>query len=149
MTKIYLVRYGCYSDQGIAGVFSTEEKAQRYCDIYNKLGPAYYDGDYYVDEYELDREDLPEDTKVVAYYSAWIALVDVWNWDHTELLQKAGELDWEVSPENEIYTKPVVIERSRDDMIVIKSTTSLEHAKKVAIEQYQIFTQQRLENGEI
>lgn len=148
MTKVYLVRYGCYSGQGIAGVFSTEEKAQRYCNIHNKLEEDWYN-DYYVDEYELDKEVLPDDTKVVSYYQAWIALVDIWNWNHTELLQKAGELEYNVEPENEIYTKPVVIERSRDDMIFIKSTTSLEHAKKVAIEQYQIFTQQRLENGEI
>ena len=35
--KIYIVRYGEYSDQGIAGAFSSKKKAQYYCDIKNAI----------------------------------------------------------------------------------------------------------------
>ena len=43
MEKVYLVRYGCYSDQGIAGAFSTEEKAMRYCEVHNELNRGHSD----------------------------------------------------------------------------------------------------------
>ena len=137
MTKVYLVRYGEYSDQGISGVFSTEEKAQKYCDIKNEINS--YD-DYWIDEYILDEHEMSEDTKVVTYYTCFIATLTTYN-------QCAGEIYLE-DEEKEVLAEPVII-RKYYDGIEVKSVTSPEHARKVAIEQYQIYTQQKLENGEI
>lgn len=134
MTKVYLVRYGEYSDQGIAGVFSTEEKAQRYCDIQNKIDNY---TDFWVSEYKVDEEEYPEDTKIELYYSVWIATED-------DGFVKSGTIYLE-DESDEVFTRPVVIEKTGDS-ILVKSTKSMEHAKKVAIEQYQIYTQQKLEN---
>ena len=134
--KVYVVRYGCYSDQGIAGAFSTEEKAQRYCDIRNKIDKYY--GDFWVDAYIIDENEHPADTRVEKYYNVCINL--------EEGLYKAGEIY--IKDEGyKIYTTPVVIEKHDNDYIYVASTTSLEHAKKVAIEQYQIYTQQKLEEA--
>ena len=82
MTEVYIVRYGEYSDQGIAGVFSTKEKAQKYCDIHNEIED--YE-EYWIDDYKLDKYELPEDTKVVIYYGCTIYLND-------SLYNKKGEL---------------------------------------------------------
>ena len=139
MTKIYLVRYGEYSDQGIAGAFSTEEKAQKYCDIQNEILEY---KDFWVDEYVLDEEEVPKEAKVVTYYTACIALED-------NRFTKSGEI-YRTDEDRRIYTKDVEIEIDKSfNMIEVASTKSLEHAKKVAIEQYQIYTQQKLEDGEI
>ena len=140
MTKVYVVRYGEYSDQGILGVFSTEEKAQKYCDIHNEMEEY---GDYWIDEYELDKYEINPTAKVVTYYKVGIALVD-------DLDVKKGEFyDWDYE-DKEIFVNPVeIIIHDKDKYsypyIEVWSTTSFEHAKKVAIEQYQIYTQQKLE----
>lgn len=136
--KVYVVRYGAYSDQGIAGVFSTEEKAKRYCDIKNEVDDFY--GDYWIDEYTLDEHEMSKDTKVVTYYSCFITTLTIDS-------QRAGETYF-VGEEKEIFTEPVIIKKYYDG-IQVKSVASPEHAQKVAIEQYQIHTQQKLENGEI
>ena len=136
--KVYVVRYGAYSDQGIAGVFSTEEKAKRYCDIKNEVDDFY--GDYWIDEYTLDEHEMSKDTKVVTYYSCFIATL-------TTDSQRAGEIYLE-DEEKEVLGEPVIIKKYYDG-IEVKSVASPEHAQKVAIEQYQIHTQQKLENGEI
>lgn len=135
--KVYVVRYGAYSDQGIAGVFSTEEKAKRYCDIKNEINS--YD-DYWIDEYILDEHEMSEDTKIITYYTCFIATITTFN-------QCVGKIYLE-DEEKEIFTEPVII-RKYYDGIEVKSVESIEHARKVAIEQYQIYTQQKLENGEI
>lgn len=136
--KVYVVRYGAYSGQGIAGVFSTEEKAKRYCDIKNEVDDFY--GDYWIDECTLDEHEMSEDTKVVTYYSCFITTLTIDS-------QRAGETYF-VGEEKEIFTEPVIIKKYYDG-IQVKSVASPEHAQKVAIEQYQIHTQQKLENGEI
>ena len=137
MTTVYLVRYGCYSDQGIAGVFSTQEKAQKYCDVHNEIND--YD-DYYVEEYELDEVEVSPDAAVVVYYYTYIALKD-------DGYQKAGHL-FRSGEEKKILTTPVVITKDTSDSVVrVASIMSLDHAKKVAIEQYQMYTQQQLEDG--
>ena len=65
MTKIYLVRYGEYSDQGIAGAFFYERKRQstivKFIMIW-KIGG----GDHWVDD--TFRDELPKEAKVVTYY---------------------------------------------------------------------------------
>ena len=151
MTKVYLVRYGEYSDQGIAGVFSTEEKAERYCDINNEIDS---DGDYWVDDYVLDEDEVSSEAKVVTYYEVCIALEDTWNYNHKELWYHAGDFTYDDYEEKDVFTKPNIIivhdspEYSTKE-IIVKSSESFEKAKKIAIEQYQIYTQQKLENGEI
>lgn len=136
--KVYVVRYGAYSDQGIAGVFSTKEKAKRYCDIKNEVNDFY--DDYRVDEYTLDEHEMSEDTKVVTYYACFIAT-------STTDSQRAGEIYFE-DEEKRVLAEPVIIKKYYDG-IEVKSVASPKHAYKVAIEQYQIHTQQKLENGEI
>ena len=124
MTKIYLVRYGEYSDQGIAGAFSTEEKAQKYCDVHNELEE--YE-DYWIDDYELDKDELSSEARVVTYYN--VCVYKIFD-EYTE----AGEVYAE-EEEKGIFTKPVIVE-DKEDYIHVASTTSMEHAKKVAFDTY-------------
>ena len=137
MTKIYLVRYGAYSDQGISGAFSTKENAQRYCDIRNEIEK--YE-DYWVDEYELDKYSYAPSTEVVTYYCARIQIEDD-KWTEAGTIYSREE-------EKDIFTEPVVVEYYHDT-IEVKCTESMEKAEKIAIEKYQIYTQQKLENGEM
>lgn len=125
MTKIYLVRYGEYSDQGIAGAFSTKEKAEHYCKIENDKEHWY--GEYWVDEYILDEHELSKEARVVTYYNVCISKV-------FDKYTEAGEIYAE-EEEKDILTKPVIIE-DEEDYIHVASTTSLEHAKKVAFDTY-------------
>ena len=147
MTKVYIVRYGEYSNQGIAGAFSTEEKADHYCNIQNQIDS--YES-YWVDEYELDEYEKPKDAKVVTYYEVGIALEDTWNYNHKELWYHAGDFTYDDYEEKDVFTKPNIIiihdspEYSTKE-IIVKSSESFEKAKKIAIEQYQIWTQQKLE----
>lgn len=146
MNKIYLVRYGCYSGQGIAGAFSTEEKAKRYCEVHNEINGEYADP-YWVDEIIVDLYEVNPNAKVVTYYTATLALKDEWNFDHSQLWTKKGEI-MDTYADKDFYSKNTIINRT-EDYIEVKSITSEEHAKKVAIEQYQIYTQQELEDGKI
>ena len=125
MTKIYLVRYGEYSDQGIAGAFSTKEKAEFYCKIENEKDQWY--GDFWIDEYIVDKEEYPKETKVVTYYNVCVSKIFD---NYTE----AGEVYVE-EEEKGILTKPVIIE-NKEDYIHVASTTSMKHAKKVAFDTY-------------
>ena len=131
MTKVYVVRYGEYSDQGISGVFSTKEKAQKYCDIQNELKD--YE-DYWIDERELDKDVLPNDTKVVTYYGCTVYLND-------SLYIKKGAIDTEDMEEKRIYIKDVEVEvQTGEDKayeyIEVWSVKGTEHAKKVALDDY-------------
>ena len=137
MTKVYIVRYGEYSDQGIAGVFSTEEKAQKYCDINNELED--YE-DYWIDERELDEDVLPDDTKVVTYYGCIVNLGDCNSSNSTHCYHKKGDIDSENMEEKRIYTKDVEIKIQDDaefwNYIEVWSVKGKEHAKKVALDKY-------------
>ena len=146
MEKIYLVKYGCYSDQGIAGAFSTEEKAKRYCEVHNEMVGKYGDP-YYVDEIIVDLYEVRPGTKVVTYYYATISLVDEWNHDHTELWVKKGEFI-NCYTDKDFYNKDTEID-IKDDFIEVKSIKGEEYAKKIAVEQYQVYTQKELENGKV
>lgn len=125
MTKIYLVRYGEYSDQGIAGAFSTKEKAEFYCKIENEKDQWY--GDFWIDEYIVDKEEYPKETKVVTYYNVCVSKI-------FDKYTEAGEVYVE-EEEKGILTKPVIIE-NKEDYIHVASTTSMKHAKKVAFDTY-------------
>ena len=130
MTKVYIVRYGEYSDQGITGVFSTKEKAQKYCDVHNELED--YE-DYWIDDRELDEDVLPDDTKVVIYYGCTVYLND-------SLYNKKGDLEFEDMEEKRIYTKDVEVEVLTGDRVYeyiqVWSVKGTEHAKKVALDKY-------------
>ncbi len=58
--KVWLVRCGCYSDQWIAGAFSTEQKADEFAEAYNGQNGG---DDAGVEEYELDVEFIPDGLK--------------------------------------------------------------------------------------
>ena len=138
MTKVYIVRYGEYSDQGIAGVFSTEEKAQKYCDINNEIED--YE-DYWIDDYELDEDELSADAKVVTYYGCTIYLEDCIGMDGIRYYHKKGDMDFEDMEEKRIYTKDVDIRvQTGDDLVYecieVWSAKGKEHAKKVALDKY-------------
>ena len=143
MTKIYLVRYGEYSDQGIAGVFSTKEKAEFYCKIENEMREDVYDY-YWIDDYTLDEYAYPKGTKVVKYYGAAIFLEDYWSYDKKTLFGKEGEFFYDENDypvENRVYTKDTEIRIMDSDKYTCKevevwSVKGLEHAKKVALDKY-------------
>ena len=145
MTKVYVVRYGEYSGQGIAGVFSSKERAEFYCKIQNEIENCYIE-DYWVDEYILDEDVYPEDTKVATYYGAAIYLEDCWSYDKKTLYGKKGEFvygdDEEDYPEEKrVYTKDTIIRIQDSDEYTYKevevySIKGLEHAKKVALDEY-------------
>ncbi len=52
MTKVYLVTSGEYSDYGVNAVFSNEQLAKAYVDIYSREG--IYCEEYQIEEYGLD-----------------------------------------------------------------------------------------------
>ena len=138
MTKVYIVRYGEYSDQGIAGVFSTKEKAQKYCDTHNELED--YE-DYWIDERELDEDELSPDTKVVTYYGCSICLNNYISSDGTHCYYKKGDMDFDDLEEKRIYTKDVEVEVQTGndrvyEYIQVWSVKGTEHAKKVALDKY-------------
>lgn len=57
MTKVYIVTSGEYSDYQIEKVFSTLEKAEKYCAVKNTINRDEFYGCYYplyVEEYDLD-----------------------------------------------------------------------------------------------
>ena len=146
MEKIYLVRYGCYSDQGIAGAFSTEEKARKYCEVHNEINGEYADP-YWVDEIIVDLYEVNPNARVTTYYYTTISLIDEWNYDHTKLWTRKGEIA-DCWTDKDFYSKDTEVNVT-DEYIEVKSTISEDHAKKVAMEQYQIYTQQELENGKV
>lgn len=132
MTEVYIVRYGEYSDQGIAGVFSTKEKAQKYCDINNELIEDY--DNYWIDDRKLDEDVLPDDTKVVTYYGCIIYL-------NNSKYNKKGNIEFEDMEGKRIYTKDVEVEIQIGsdrvyEYIQVWSVKGTEHAKKVALDKY-------------
>ena len=133
MNKIYIITSGEYSDYHIVAVFKDKKKAEFYAEMQEKLHPYEY---YYVDEREFHDDNVTMNEKVVKYYVVSICLNN-------------GEIDheWE---NHEIYTKDTIIEKDEHyPYICVSSTKSLDHTKKVAIEQYQLHTQQLLEDGKI
>lgn len=142
MTEVYVVRYGAYSDQGIAGVFSNKEKAEFYCKIQNEIDNCYCEN-YWIDTYVLDEEVIPDNSKVATYYGTAIYLEDCWSYDKKTLFGKKGEFvyDDDYPEEKRIYTKDTEIRILDRDNIAYKeievySVKGIEHAKKVALDEY-------------
>ena len=143
MTKVYIVRYGECSDQGIAGVYSSKEKAEFYCKIQNEIESCYCEN-YWVDERILDEDAYPEGTKVATYYGAAIYLEDHWNYNRKILFGKKGEFVYgedEFPEEKRVYTKDTIIRIQDSDEcthkeVEVYSVKGLEHAKKVALDEY-------------
>ena len=136
MKTVYVVRYGEYSDQGIAGVFSNEKLAQKYCEIQNATHSfGNYHANYRVDEYILDKDAYDLDTRVEPYYE-----YTLW-YEGNKITDTYSD-----GPDNRIFTRDTVIEEG-EEYITVYSIKSSEHAKKVALEQFQIKTQQALEDG--
>lgn len=68
-TVVYAVSSGEYSDYGIRAIFSTEEKAQAYCDRQNKFQRW---GDHRIEEYVLDQRPEGDDAPIVEGRWVWI-----------------------------------------------------------------------------
>ena len=141
--KVYLVFQVCYSDRDCVAVFDNKEQAEQY-------SKALDDIDYSdIEEFELNQITRPITHKKVQCWYAIIWTRDIvgyfggiQNYHH-----KQGDL--EESENFEIvdisYNERCKITKDKYYIQVI-SYVSAEHAKKVAIEQYQIYTQQQLED---
>lgn len=175
--KVYTVWSGEYSDRGMHAVFLDKEKADKYAELQAEINP--YDG-YWVQEYDTMDDQVSMTSTTQTYWVAQIACKDHWNCDHTEKFHSKGDIltDWmyeeemkeqhvdsiddlyfnadtdldSFSTEKQIVAgegEPTYIEKL-DDMITVYAKESYKLARKICIEQYQIYTQQELaDNGEI
>lgn len=127
--KVYLVFKGEYSDYTCMAVFDNKEQAEQYVKILEKE-------DYScIEEHEVN-EIKPQNMEYRTVYEAVISKDDgsIYNYIYKNTL-----VDVSNRTKIENYNK----------CIIVNSIVSKEHARKVAIEQYQIYTQQKLENGEV
>lgn len=159
---IYGVWTGEYSDRCMVAVFRDKQKAEKYAQLREDLDEY---GSYWVDEYELYDTKVNMASRVVKYYWCNINLeeyTDTYMVYHPTTKQveeviKAGYIDEEDFDEIEdyiesnqtemqIYTKDTywLKSNSRHPYITGYSVNSYEEAKKIAIEQYQIYTQKDL-----
>ena len=128
MTKAYIVTDGEYSSYEIVKVFLNKEKAEKFAELYSK-------GDVFssvcVEEYEI-YDDCFETTleEPATYYAQYINLDN-------------GKLGW--SGEEKILSTAKSFYEFKYGGIKAYSKESIEHAKKIAIEQYQIHTQRAYE----
>lgn len=130
--KVYIVRYGEYSDQGIDAVFSNKEEAEKYCYVHNRITEDKYNRKFRCEEWDVDDCIIKGKPILDTYHVASI---------HKETGAVTQDKD-----EICLYTKDVIIENWAF-YITVKSIRSYEQAKKIAIKQYQIYTQQKLEEG--
>ena len=144
--KVYCVFQGCYSDRDCIAVFDNKEQAEQYSNALNDID--YSD----VEEFELNQITRPITKKKVRCWYALIWIKDIvvcfagiQNYSH-----KKGDLE-----ESEGFEIVDISHNKRNKIekdiyyIRVISYVSKEHAKKVAIEQYQIYTQQQFEDGEL
>lgn len=131
MNKIYIVTTGEYSDYRIVKVFLDKEKAEKYAEVYQKT-------DKCADNTSVEEHVMYDDcfeitlTKPNTYYAQYIDLED-------------GELGWNGEKEA-LSTAPSFYEILYGGLgLMAYSLKSKEHAKKIAIEQYQIHTQRIFE----
>ena len=135
--KVYLVFKGYYSDRDCKAVFDNKETAEKYAEMLNN--EDYSD----VEEFEINEVKL-SDFKLVTYYVATVYL------DNSFYLKGSiQEHDYKKIKNKDEKIEKCFIEKGFRNQIIVTSTVSAEHAKKIAIEQYQIYTQNQLENGEI
>lgn len=133
--KIYIVTAGEYSDYHICKVFTDKEKAEKYVALQNELNPH---DEGWLTEWETADDKVDANVKVAHYYFCSISLDDGVIFD-----------DYGTDETYPMIDKGDVIIQSDEYDISVYSKKSFEHAKKICIEQYQIKTQQKLENGEI
>lgn len=132
--KVYLVFQGCYSDRFCKAVFDNKETAEKYAEMLDNEDCSS------VEEFEVNEIKL-SDFELVTYYIATVYL------DNSFYLKGSiHENSYKrIKNKNEKIEKCSIYKGYRGQ-ISITSTVSKEHAKKVAIEQYQIYTQNQLEN---
>ena len=133
--KVYVVTVGEYSDYGIEKIFLCKSKAEKYIEIYNNKG-KYYSAQ--LEEYETYDDNISYDLKNETKYY----------WQSINM--RTGELKYS-GEEKIISNKKTIIEKNEyhSHILTVYSSISLEHAKKVAIEKYQINSQIKLEENKL
>jgi hypothetical protein len=127
--KVYVVTEGEYSDYSIVKVFLNKEKAEKYAELYGK-------GDWFdttrVEEYIVYDEFF--DSKLTEPIEFYVQFIDL----------ESGKLGRN-GKEKVLSSATSFCEIVYGDMLKAGSQKSAEHAKKIAIEQYQIHTQRMYE----
>lgn len=144
--EVYCVFQGCYSDRNCVAVFDNKEKAEKYSMALNC--EDYPD----VEEFELNQytEKITQKKVKCWYATIWLKNISGYFAGVEREHHKQGEME---ECERDCIVSISDNERCRIEKnrhyIQVTSFVSAEHAKKVAIEQYQIYTQQKLEDGEL
>ena len=129
MDKVYVVTSGEYSDYRIVKIFTDKAKAEKYAELYQKT-------DCWADNTQVEEYEIYDDcfevtlTEPNTYYAQYINLEN-------------GKLGW-CGKKKVLATSKSFYEFEYDG-ICAYSQESLEHAIKIAIEQYQIHTQRAYE----
>jgi hypothetical protein len=123
--KVYVVTRGEYSDYSIDKVFLDKEKAEKYAELYSK-GNCY--DTTRVEEYIVYDEFF--DSKLTGPIEFYVQYINL----------ESGKLGWD-GKEKVLSSATSFCEFDGGDMLKAGSQKSAEHAKKIAIEQYQIHTQ--------
>lgn len=137
--KVYVVTEGEYSDYCIDKVFIDKKKAMAYVSAKNGDVKNKYCAFYRIEEYETSDEKIQCNVDVKEYFRCRIFL------KKTSFRNKC-EID-EYIEKAHIANRENTFFINGEYFIDVFSTNGMEHAKKVAIEQYQIFTQNELENN--
>ena len=133
--KIYIVTAGEYSDYHICKVFLDKEKADKYVALETECD-EFLSYNMYVSEWETSDDKVDMNAKVGYYHYCYI--------NHMGEIETDDEYADETEPR--IDEGDVILKFDAWGLAVY-SKKSFEHAKKVCIEQYQIRTQQRFEDG--
>ena len=128
--KVYVVTEGEYSDYSIVKVFLNKEKAEKYAELYEKTDR--YADCVNVEEYETYDKNF--DCSLIEPIEFYVQFIDM----------STGKLGWD-GKEKLLSTQKSFYEIKYEDSIKACSQKSAEHAKKIAIEQYQIHTQRMYE----
>lgn len=137
--NVYVVTSGDYSAYEIVKVFLDKQKAERFVEHCNQ-NPKHnfcFDCDYRLEEYSVSDDDFSLKDKPQTYFGCqiYIKQIGLFEKGYIEIFGKIIKLG---------HGKVII--NKRPDSIVVYSKQSMEHAKKVAIEQYQIYTQNELES---
>jgi hypothetical protein len=124
--KVYVVTRGEYSNYSIDKVFLDKEKAEKYAELYEKTNR--YADNVNVEEYIVYDEFF--DSKLTEPIEFYVQYIDL----------ESGKLGWD-GKEKVLSSATSFYEFEYGDMLKACSQKSAEHAKKIAIEQYQIHTQ--------
>lgn len=133
--RVYVVTVGEYSDYCIEKIFLCKSKAEKYIEIYNNIRKY---NSAQLEEYETYDDNISYDLKKGTKYY----------WQSINM--ETGELEHS-GTDNIISNKKTIIEEEkyRSNLLTVYSSISFEHAKKVAIEKYQINSQIKLEENKL